>query len=298
MNPILSYYNRFAGAVLLLLLVGFLPARHVTYQSVQIFDDIPLIQPILEASAAFALDLSSGASLYEKNSEQAFPLASLTKIISVLTALDMVSLDEQVLISKQAIVTEGVSSLRSGEHLTVEQLLTMVMVESSNDAIMALVEYAAQKMGIESEIETWFVTRMHEKAKNLGAPNVHFFNSTGLDRSLYESGADGSGKELLTIARNSYASPIWRMNSKTELISSEGIIHRLIPTSVLDRKIPQLIGTKTGFTDLAGGNLLALVEYPLGHPIGIVVLGSSFEGRFSDVEKIFSFIKKSGNRVQ
>jgi len=59
----------------------------------------------------------------------------------------------------------------------------------------------------------------------------------------------------------------------------------------LGPELTPLVGSKTGYTDLAGGNLLVIVEYPIGHPLGIVVLGSSAEGRFLDVKKILKWIK-------
>ena len=293
MTHTLPHNIRFIFAVVILTLIGFFPARYDNH-TLEPMVPMPLPPPAIEASASLAMDLISGEYVFEKNSEYALPLASLTKIVSALTLLDMLKPNDQVVISKTAIATQGISTLRLGEHIRVEQLLTMAMVESSNDAIMALVEHATKINGInDTDAQAWFLQRMHQKAQSLGAPTMQFFNPTGLDLSPTENGAYGSAKELLAIARASYASPIWRWGSKTEIISRDGIIHRLIPTSTLDRIIPQITGAKTGFTDLAGGNLLVLVEYPIGRPLGIVVLGSSMEGRFSDVETIFSFIKQS-----
>jgi len=134
---------------------------------------------------------------------------------------------------------------------------------------------------------------MNLKANSLGAFTMNFHNATGLDISTTESGAYGSAEDLMNIAKATIDSELWQFGEITEVQSKEGFIHPLHPTNLLKSEITGLIGGKTGFTDLAGGNLLVIVQYPYpgGHLYGIVVLGSSEKGRFEDVKKILEYIK-------
>ncbi|KKT42370.1 MAG: D-alanyl-D-alanine carboxypeptidase DacF [Candidatus Giovannonibacteria bacterium GW2011_GWA2_44_13b] len=258
------------------------------------------VPPEVEAKSAYAIDLSSGKIIYEKEKTSALPLASVTKVVSVLVILGELYLDEEVVVSRTAVSTPEPSSLKVGEHFFTRELLAMAMVESSNDAITALVEAAANKKGIvQNESEAWFVNLMNLKANSLNAFTMRFNNPTGLDildeksGLPAEAGAFGSAEDLINIAKASIDSELWQFGEITEVQSKEGFVHPLHPTNLLKSEITGLIGGKTGFTDLAGGNLLVIVQhpYPGGHLYGIVVLGSSENGRFEDVKKILEWIK-------
>lgn len=244
--------------------------------------------PEIEAKAALAKDLVSHEVLFKKNEKEALALASLAKIISALLVLDKNKLDEEVVISQDAVLAPEPSSLKVGEHFKVGDLLAMVMVESSNDAISALVEHTIQK---ESKDRDWFLDLMRQKAEVFDALSMNFYNISGLDISAEISGGYGSAEDVMKIAESSLGSPLWQFGEAREIISRERIKHALKPTNNLAPELTPLIGAKTGYTDLAGGNLLVIVEYPIGHPLGIVVLGSSEQGRFSDVKKILEWIK-------
>ncbi|MDO8523139.1 MAG: serine hydrolase [bacterium] len=249
--------------------------------------------PDIEAQSALAYDFSSEKIIFEKNKEDVRPLASLTKVVSMLTILKELNTEEEVEISKRAILTEGPSGLLVGEHFRVRDLLAFVMVESSNDAVEALVEHLAKKNGVAAEAaDAWFLNLMRDEAQSLGAGTMMFYNPTGLDIGL-EAGAYGSTEDLINIIKSSLGSELWQFGSVTEVASQGGKIHKLKPTNLLQGDLNLLIGAKTGSTDLAGGNLLVIVQYPLGHPIGIVVLGSTDDGRFSDVKAIFEWVKNN-----
>ena len=247
------------------------------------------------ATAALAVDFATGSILYEKNADVVLPLASLTKIISSLALFDTLSLDEIVTTSEQAIATEGASALMAGERYQVRDLLVMTMIESSNDAITALVEYAAHKEGIAPLYhEAWFIEQMQNKALALGASQkMVFYNPTGLDISDQLAGAYGSARDIIHIAQNSFSSPLWDLTRVGTIISQDGRVVTLRPTNSLQGSLVQLRGAKTGFTDIAGGNLLVLLEQPIGRPIGVVVLGSTHEGRFSDVAFLLGMLRQN-----
>ena len=236
-------------------------------------------QPEIEAKAALAEDFLTGEILYEKNSHYPLPLASITKIISALTVLDFVSLDEEI-------------KTKKGEHFKTRDLLAMIMVESSNGAVETLFEHVAEKNGKKSEeARSWFLDLMAKKAEFLGGSGMIFSTIDGVDASESSPGAMGSAVGIMRVAKSSLDSPLWQFGALHEVVSKEGLIYNLKPTNALESEIPALLGTKTGLTDLAGGNLLVIAEYPLGRPVGIVVLGSSQTGRFSDVRKIYEWIK-------
>ena len=237
--------------------------------------------PGIEAEAAFAEDFLTGELLYEKNASYPMPLASLTKIVSILTALDFISLDEEV-------------ATNNGGHFKVRDILSMIMVESSNGAVETLFNHIAKKNNIKpEEAKSWFLNLMSKKAESLGGSGMIFSTIDGVDTSENSAGVMGSAKGILKIAKSSLDSPFWQFGAIHEVISKEGLIYPLNPTNALEKEIHGLVGAKTGLTDLAGGNLLIIFEYPIGHPIGIVVLGSTETGRFDDVKKIYEWIKSS-----
>ena len=246
----------------------------------------------LEAKSALVVDLTRGTVLFEKNADDVLPLASLTKIVSLLTVFDEISPNEIITVSESATKTEGGGDIQPGEHFFAKDLAAFAMTESSNDATIALVETVAKHNSIgPSAAESWFLDRMRQKAQNLGASTMQFLNTTGLDISQNEAGAKGSARDIMHVVINSYDSFLWRASEQNTVTAIEGTRHILKPTNKISYDLAGLVGSKTGFTDLAGGNLLVLIEHPIGQPIGIVILGSSQEGRFSDVQTIIKSLQ-------
>ena len=236
-----------------------------------------------------ALNLLTNKILFEKNIYEPLPLASLSKIISSLVVADHIDLNEYIEITKNAVQTPEPSTLLVGEHLRAEDLLAMAMGESSNDAMMALVEHFGNKEWPATSSVEWFLELINKKAFELGTEKMSFLNPTGLDieNETFPSNF-GSAWDLAQIVKNSIDSPIWQLGEKKEVISREGIAHKIHHTNLLRNEISGINGAKTGFTDSAGGNLILIVEKPLGAPKLIIILGSSLEGRFLDAKKLFT----------
>lgn len=258
---------------------------------------VRVADPEIEGQSALAVDFSSGEVIFSKNPEQIRPLASLTKILSLWILAEYIGPDEKVVISPTAVLAPEPSRLNSGETWLARELFIMAMVESSNDAVYALFEHAAKKHFFEKSFDetasrAWFLDLMDKKAKSLGIDSMRFYDLTGLDISEDISGAYGSTEDILKVARASLTTPIWKLSHASEVKAPDGNAYALRPTNLLYAELPNLIGAKTGFTDLAGGNLLVIIEYPLGRPLGIVVLGSSEQGRFDDIKKIYEWIKR------
>lgn len=158
----------------------------------------------VSAKAAIISDAATNKILYQKNINEKLPIASLTKLMAALVVLDKTNLDDIVIISAKAAEVEGKKgNLFSGEKITVENLLYILLAHSGNDAAVALAEYIGEKIiSIEelpdssvfiSELADLnfetddsileFVKLMNQKANSFGLENTHFINPNGLDPS-------------------------------------------------------------------------------------------------------------------
>ncbi|HHY79044.1 MAG TPA: D-alanyl-D-alanine carboxypeptidase, partial [Thermoanaerobacter sp.] len=131
--------------------------------------------PSISAKAAIVMDQETGRVLYEKNSHEKLPMASTTKIMTLLVALEKGNLNDIVTVSKRAASVGGSSIwLSPGEKIDMESLLYGLMLNSGNDAATAIAEH------IGGSVES-FVEIMNQKAKEIGAYNTHFVTPSGLD---------------------------------------------------------------------------------------------------------------------
>jgi D-alanyl-D-alanine carboxypeptidase len=234
----------------------------------------------LKARAAILYDAKTGEVLYGKDIDTEYPLASLTKLMSASTVLSLKSSDELVTISLEDLASEGDSGFMVGDVWSLRNLLTIGLVESSNDAMAAAAASACTSS---------IVNRMNESAAAIGLKNMRFNNVTGLDIDEATAGAYGSAREMAIIAAEFLKnhpdlfgvtiSQRTRLESKNSAIDAD-------PTASPLLDIPGLLGAKTGYTDLAGGNLVVAFGLDIGHPVIAVVLGSSIEGRFEDVREL------------
>ncbi|MEI6420454.1 MAG: hypothetical protein WCO30_02350, partial [bacterium] len=133
----------------------------------------------------------------------------------------------------------------------------------------------------------YFVSIMNKYSKIIGLYNTKFFNETGLDLNGNISGAYSTAEDAAKLLAYAIQKQPEVFESTTkkffESKSLSNINHRTVNTNEVVGQIPGLIGSKTGYTDLAGGNLVVAFDADLNRPIIISVLGSSREGRFSDV---------------
>ncbi|MFA6272891.1 MAG: hypothetical protein WC673_00125 [Candidatus Paceibacterota bacterium] len=257
----------------------------------------------LEAKAVIVFDALENKIIYSLNSEEQLPLASLTKIMTAIVAREILPDYATVTIDSDSLKKEGDSGLRVGEKWRVRDLLDFTLLVSSNDgaaSLAAAVGAVSAGVGQNTEgvvvgavaRENDFIKKMNEKARALGLVQTYFLNETGLDLQTQVSGSYGSARDvatLLTYAVEKYPDLFEATRLPTMEVSPlDGKSREAKNTNEAVARIPGLIASKTGFTDLAGGNLAILMDAGLGHPIAIVVLGSSEQGRFSDVEKLAS----------
>ncbi len=210
-------------------------------------------EPSVSAQSAVVIEASSGRVLYEKNAESKLPMASTTKIITAMVALQQGKLTDKVKISSIAAETEGSSMyLETGEIMTLEELLYGLMLASGNDAAVAISEHLG---GTEK-----FVAQMNQTAKTLGATNTHFENPNGLPHENHYSTAYDMALLTAKGLENANFSKI--VSTKSYSISGEGKSYSRTLTNhnKLLRMMEDCIGVKTGFTKAAGRCLVSAAK--------------------------------------
>ena len=256
----------------------FPPQGEVVEEVVQVdaYENISVL-----ADAAVVYDLTTGEVLYEKNAEAQLPLASLTKLITIFAAADTLSLDTPVTITREALNQEGDSGFTEGEQFSFEDVAHLALVASSNDAAGAI--------ALSTEKSTRTDT-LASVITAVGLTQTYTLNGTGLDENSLISGGYGSARDmaLLSGAFLERVPGIARatLEPVVSATSFSGQSYTLKNTNPYTDTIPGLRLSKTGFTDLAGGNLAIVFDAGIGHPIAIVVLGSTKEGRFDDVSTL------------
>ncbi len=237
---------------------------------------VPFLE--LQAQAALAIKTDGSRVYFNKNIETQRPVASLTKLMTAIIVLENYDLDEIIKIPLSAIKREGATGdLKTGESMTVRSLLSVMLIDSSNDAAFAL---AKQKPD--------FVSLMNKKAKELGLANTHFSNADGLDeQGNYSSALDI--EKIFSYLINTYPEAFEILKTKNMVVySADGETeHRLENTNELLGKTDEVIGGKTGYTDEAGGSLILLIK----NNVITVILGSP--DRFGESEKLIQWLKEA-----
>lgn len=240
----------------------------------------------LQAKAAYVWDVSLQRVLYAKNEGEALPLASITKLMTALLSHELIADDVETIVPLSAIRQAGNSGLTAGEHLGVRELRDLALITSSNDAAHALAATVGELLGTQ-DAASQFVRGMNIRADELGLPSLEFWNATGLDQSETKPGAIGSARDvtfLMEYIVTQYPELIApTQQSATRIYNTAGAYHEADNTNEVAREIPNMIGSKTGFTDLAGGNLTIAFDAGHNRPIIITVLGSTRDARFTDV---------------
>lgn len=215
--------------------------------------------------------------IYGYETDTAKPLASITKLMTALVALEQTGHD-QITISPVATATEGDGQIIEGETWSKSDLIQMALLGSSNDASEAL----AEAYGRED-----FIVLMNETALKYNLMSMKFYNPTGLDIDTEIAGAVGSAADVANLAAYVMTNYpfVFAITSETNhtFTSTAGRTITLNNTNPLNRELPGLFFSKTGFTDIAGGNLVVMFDTAPGKPYVAVTLGSTFDGRFSDI---------------
>ena len=209
---------------------------------------IPAVAEAVEvsATACVLMDADSGRVLYEKNGRQRMLIASTTKLMTALVALEQGTLTDVVTVTASHMAEGSSMYLRAGEKLTLEELLYGLLLCSGNDAALAVTECAG---GLEP-----FVALMNEKAAALGMADTHFANPNGLDDEEHYSTAE----DMARLAAAAMDDPVLRRVASTRTARIGG--RTLTNHNKLLSRVEGCVGLKTGYTRAAGRTLVSCAE--------------------------------------
>ncbi|MCG8513744.1 MAG: D-alanyl-D-alanine carboxypeptidase [Halanaerobiales bacterium] len=258
----------------------------------------------LDIEAAILVDAESGQVLYEKNADQALPPASITKIMTLLLAMEQVekntiSLDDEVMISQLAESMGGSQIyLAANTRVKLSALLEAITIASANDASVAVSEAIAGSYNN-------FIDLMNKKAEELGMVNTNFVNSSGLpSKNHYSSARDIAvmSRELVKYPKILEWASIW-----VDYLQLPGRKAMLVNTNKLIRDYPGMDGIKTGHTDEAGFCLAATAQRDNMRLISVIMRASSEKEREELTSRLLDYgfnafisevVVKKGEQVQ
>lgn len=248
---------------------------------------------LLTARSAYVYDARTKDVLFAKNENERLSLASLTKLMAAVVASDISPAYGIVTVTSNALRVEGDSGLMADERWKLDDLLDFSLMSSSNDGIRAVALSLGALSNINADAEMIvddFVRKMNIKALELDLRNTYFWNETGLDESEVKGGGYGTARDmarLLEYILETRPELLEVTREKEAVITSiDNFKHVAKNTNQIASDTPGLIGSKTGYTDTAGGNLAFVFDPELGRPIIVSVLGSSASGRFEDAKKL------------
>lgn len=240
-------------------------------------------QPYVYAKSVYVVDATTGTVLYQKDAETPRPIASLTKMMTILTILKEHSPNEKVTIPQLAPYKPGdaLAGLTPGETISLKDLVAAALIPSDNDAADSLAIY-------DSGTKEKFYGKMNTIAKEWGLSSATFASASGLQ----DAGNEASAKDLATMARLGLYNKLFAQltSTKTMKVTSEqGRVYTLNTTNDLLDGV-RVFGLKTGYTPASGECLVTLSKIN-GHNIITVMLGS--QDRFGETTRLLDWVTNS-----
>lgn len=238
--------------------------------------------PIIDAKAIYSFDLATGKTLFAQNENEKLPMASLTKLMTILIILENHQINDIVTVDPRSTQIEPAKmNLLANEQILLKELIKGMIVKSANDAALAAAFYDSQDM-------EEFADKMNKKAIELEMFNTHYINSTGFDEDEQYTTA----YDLSLLVRQIYKYPL----IKEYAILSEGVSesidgkfqHKYNATNGILNSYLKVLGLKTGTTDLAGQCFISIVESPSGNKIVNILLNSP--NRFNESKVLSQWI--------
>ncbi len=246
----------------------------------------PFTKAPITAKAAIVYDLTTEQVLFAKNADAQLPLASLTKILTVYAAVATLGTDATVTIPEDATRVDAPRLFQTGQTFALSDLAELTLTASLNDGAAAIASATAAY----EQRSTYDALAGAAAALNLS--QTYAVNGSGLDVSPSTSGGYGSAYDLarLSGALVATAPAIAQATTQMEIsaASENGRSFTVKNTDPMVGSFPRLLLSKTGYTDLAGGNLALVFDVGIGHPVAVVVLGSTKKERFTDASALVS----------
>lgn len=236
--------------------------------------------PSIHAQAAAVIDVTSGRLLYSLHGDEELPIASLTKIMTAIVAIEHGKLSDMVTVGKNAYGKEGSSLyLHLGEEMSLENMLYGLMLRSGNDAATAIAEHVGGS-------EEGFVYLMNEKARLLGLTHTQFQNPHGLDAEGHYSSANDLAKLTSYALKNPHFKEIVRTPSKTAPNPNDPWDYKWLNKNKMLRFYDGADGVKTGYTKTARRCLVSSATRN-GQQIAVVTLNDGDD--WNDHRKLLDY---------
>lgn len=233
----------------------------------------------VSARNAIAFDSKTKEVLWNQNGYEIVPMASTTKILTAIVAINYGNLDQKIVISKNAASIRGsVVGYKAGEEITIRELLFGLMFRSGNDAAIAIAE------GIAGSVEA-FSNVMNDYAKSLGVLDSHFESPHGLDSPKHYS----SAYDLALLTAKGMEYDIFREIVGEKVISKEkyNFTRDYQNINKILYRIPSANGVKTGYTGGAGKCLVSSFKH---NDRNIIIVVLNCPNRWNETEKIYNYI--------
>jgi len=235
--------------------------------------------PALNEEEYMVADLTTGAVLAGSNDDARWPTASITKLMTATLILDQLPTSTQITITPQMFAADPQEfTLVVGGTYTVEDLLHLMLMPSSNVAAEAMADYIGR---------TQFMNEMNERAKQWGMNDTYFADPSGISATN-----ESTANDLLILAQhvyNNYPDILAITDTHQTKITEQNSGKKLLVTSINDfAGEPEFIGGKTGHTDQAGNNLLSVFNYD-GHPVIIIIFNTN--DRFGNTAKLYAWFR-------
>lgn len=234
-------------------------------------------EPVINAQSAIVMDFDTGRVIFEKNAYQRRPMASTTKVMTAIIALENGNLDDIVTISRNATSIHGsLMHLHTGEKLPLRDLMYGLLLCSGNDASIAIAEHVGGSV-------EGFLEMMNNKAKEIGANNTHFTSPHGLD----DVGHHSTAYDMALITKYALNIPVFNEIVKTKSIQ---VGNRYLNNSnEMLTSYEGADGVKTGYTGRAGRCLITSATRDGRRFISVVLFCDSRSQRALSSKKILDY---------
>lgn len=243
----------------------------------------------ISAENAILVNLDTGKTIYEKNSQKPANIASIAKLITVLVIIQNEDISKYYIVPRDIKdITGSDSLLRVGDEITIRNLIAMSLIASSNQAAYTLAYNYS-----DGDIDK-FAQEMNKLASSLGMKNSHFKNPVGYDEKDHYSTASDLKKLAMYALRQSTLSVITNQTEKVIKTKSGREIEIDTTNRLLGKEIPgfeAVTGLKTGTTPKAGECLIVSAKTDDEKTFVAIILGSS--DRYGDAKKLFEYAKES-----